>query len=157
MVDESDTARKRDDPGVPPTDGGDATVGVRMVRRLTPTLAICCAATAVAVGGAIADWGKEAPYQSSAAAAPAPPAAGGGAALTIKDFTFSALTVPAGATVTVTNADGQAHSVTANDKSFDTKVIDGGGTATFVAPGAAGAYAIHCTIHPTMKGTVTVT
>ncbi len=152
-MDESDTPRKRDDPGVPPTDGGDATVGVCMVRRLTPTLAICCAATAVAVGGAITDWGKDTAYQPPAAAA----AADGKAALTIQGFAFSPVTVAAGATVEVTNRDGVPHTVTADDAAFDTKTIDGGGTATFVAPTQPGEYAIHCNIHASMHGTVTVT
>jgi plastocyanin len=155
MVDESDRRRKRDDPRIPPTDGGDATVGVRMVRRLTPTLAICIAATGVAVGGAITDWGKERPYQSAAPAAAA--TADGKATLTIQGFAFSPLTVAAGATVEVANRDGAPHSVTADDKSFDTKIVDGGGTATFVAPSQPGDYAIHCTVHSSMHGTVTVT
>jgi plastocyanin len=124
-----------------------------MVRRLTPTLAICCAAAAVAIGGAVADWGKGPARRSPAAAV----STDGTPALKIEDFAFSELTVAAGATVEVTNADGAPHTVTADDGSFDTKTIDGGGTATFVAPDAPGAYAIHCTIHASMKGTVTVT
>ena len=135
------------------SDGDDTTLGVRMVRRLTPTLAICCAATAVAVGGAVADWGKGPVRRAPAAVV----SDDGKPALKIKDFAFSALTVPAGATVEVTNADGAPHTVTADDGSFDTKTIDGGGTASFVAPSAPGAYAIHCNIHGSMKGTVTVT
>jgi plastocyanin len=155
MVDESDTRRKRDDPGIPPTDGGDATVGVCMVRRLTPTLAICLAATGVAVGGAAADWGKEAAYKAPPAAAA--PSSDGKAALTIQGFAFSPVTAAAGATVEVTNRDGAPHSVTADEGAFDTKIVDGGGTATFVAPSQPGDYAFHCTVHSSMHGTLTVT
>jgi plastocyanin len=124
-----------------------------MVRRLTPTLAICCAATAVAVGGAAADWGKDTKYQPPAAAA----TADGKAALTIQGFAFSPVTAAAGATVEVANRDGAPHSVTADDGAFDTKIVDGGGTATFVAPSQPGDYKIHCTVHSSMHGTVTVT
>ena len=124
-----------------------------MVRRLTPTLAICCAAAAVAVGGAVADWGKDTKYQAPAAAA----SADGKVALTIQGFAFSPLTVAAGATVEVTTRDGAPHSVTADQGAFDTKLVDGGATASFVAPAQPGAYAIHCTVHASMHGTVTVT
>jgi plastocyanin len=123
-----------------------------MVQRLTPTLAICCAATAFTVGAAIADWGKD-PKQPPAAAA----TADGRPAMTVENFAFSPVSAPAGATIEVTNQDGVPHTVTADDDSFDTEVIDGGGTATFVAPSAPGEYAIHCTIHSTMQGAITVT
>ena len=91
--------------------------------------------------------------------------AGGGAsgasgtAVTIKSFSFkpSPLTVKAGATVQVSNADGTAHTVTADDKtSFDTSRIEGGASKTFTAPTKAGTYAYHCNIHDYMKGSLVV-
>lgn len=80
--------------------------------------------------------------------------------ITISGFKYSGeLTVKAGATVTVTNKDSVAHTLTdkANHK-FDTGSIDtGGGTATFTAPSTAGSYTFGCTFHPSMSGTLIVT
>jgi plastocyanin len=75
----------------------------------------------------------------------------------ISNFSFSpsSLTVKAGDTVTWTNADSVGHSATADDKSFDTGIIDTGksGTATFTK---AGTFTYHCSVHPSMKGTIIV-
>ena len=54
------------------------------------------------------------------------------------------------------NKDGVAHTVTADDGSFDVKV-GAGSTATFTAPATAGTYQFHCKIHSSMHGTLTVT
>jgi plastocyanin len=86
--------------------------------------------------------------------------AGGGdeeATLTISDFTFSDLEVAPGTEVTVVNEDDAPHTATADDDSFDTGNIDGGAEGSFTAPDEPGDYAIHCEVHPDMKGTVTVT
>ncbi|MFI1093614.1 cupredoxin domain-containing protein [Streptomyces sp. NPDC020917] len=79
--------------------------------------------------------------------------------LIIQSFAFRPTTLPVapGAVVTVTNADQTAHTVTANSSgAFDTGTIAPGRTVTFTAPKATGTYAYHCTIHPFMKGTLTV-
>jgi plastocyanin len=79
------------------------------------------------------------------------------ATITIKTFKFGdPITVKAGATVTVKNADMTTHTVLADDKSFDTGDIAGGSDATFVAPNA-GTYEFHCNIHNYMRGTLNVT
>lgn len=92
---------------------------------------------------------------STEAAAPAGTA---GDTITIKDFTFapSPLQAAPGATIKVSNSDSTAHTVTADDKAFDTGSIDAGGNATFTAPTAPGTYAFHCNIHSTMKGSIRV-
>jgi plastocyanin len=63
--------------------------------------------------------------------------------------------VTAGTTVEWTNNDPLAHSVTADDGSWDSGLIQPGHTwrRTFTQPGT---YAYHCTPHPFMKGTVVV-
>jgi len=77
--------------------------------------------------------------------------------IVIKNFLFSPapLQAKAGVAVTVTNADDTAHTVTADDKSFDTGDIDGGakGTITIAKPGK---YAYHCDIHNYMTGVIEV-
>lgn len=68
----------------------------------------------------------------------------------IKSFSFqpASITVPAGATVTWTNRDSVAHTVTADDGSFKSPSIAGNGgkyERTFSEPGT---YKYHCTPHP---------
>ncbi|MFQ4150170.1 cupredoxin domain-containing protein [Arthrobacter sp. LAPM80] len=63
--------------------------------------------------------------------------------------------VPAGATISVMNMDAQAHTVTADDGSFDV-VVKPGSNVTFTAPKKPGAYTYHCTYHSSMHGTLVV-
>ncbi|WP_030901569.1 cupredoxin domain-containing protein [Streptomyces sp. NRRL F-5126] len=94
---------------------------------------------------------------ASSAASSAP--AAGKATITIDNFHFKPpkLTVRAGSTVTVTNKDSTDHTVTATGSgSFDTGHIAPGATKTFKAPAKAGSYPYDCSIHPFMKGTLTV-
>jgi plastocyanin len=79
-----------------------------------------------------------------------------GATIAIANFKFSAVTVAAGATVTVSNNDPTTHTVSADNGSFSVKV-PGGKSATFVAPSTPGTYKFHCMIHSTMHGVLTVT
>ena len=89
----------------------------------------------------------------SSTSAPTPQAA----TITIAGFKFTGpLTVPAGATVTVSNTDGVDHTVTADTGgSFDVSV-PAGQTVTFTAPSTAGTFKYHCSIHPQMHGTLIV-
>jgi plastocyanin len=80
-----------------------------------------------------------------------------GTTLEIFGFAFSALSVPAGATVTIDNADSTTHTVTADDGSSFDVTVDGGATASLTAPSEPGRYAYHCSIHGSMKGTLDVT
>jgi len=92
---------------------------------------------------------------NAAPAAAATPAAAP-AVMTIADFGFSPLTVTPGATVTVTNADGVPHTVTAVGGEFASRLIDPGASVAFVAPTQPGIYAFVCDFHPTMQGTLVV-
>jgi plastocyanin len=75
------------------------------------------------------------------------------------------LTVAAGTTLLVANVGGKPHSLTADDGSFDTGIIDPGaeggrfaGKNASVTLNQAGTFKFHCEIHPAaMKGTITVT
>jgi plastocyanin len=82
-------------------------------------------------------------------------AAGGSVAIQDLAFQPNALTVPVGSTVTWTNNDSTQHTVTADDGSFDSGILQQGGTfsQTFAT---AGTFAYHCTIHDSMTGTITV-
>lgn len=70
-------------------------------------------------------------------------------------FTPPTLTVAVGQTVTFTNDDDDAHTVTATDGSFDSKGLDTNGVwrHAFTKPGT---YAYFCELHPFMKGTIVV-
>ena len=90
--------------------------------------------------------------QSAAASAPA-----AGPAVTIKDFAFNPATIQAkvGDTITWTNSDSTAHTVTLDDKSVDSGNV--APSATFShAFTQAGTFTYHCEIHKQMKGTITV-
>ncbi|HEX3457581.1 MAG TPA: cupredoxin family copper-binding protein [Candidatus Baltobacteraceae bacterium] len=65
------------------------------------------------------------------------------------------LTIAAGQTVTFTNRDDDAHTVTSNTGAFDSKGIDTGQIwrYTFTKPGS---YAYFCALHPFMKATIVV-
>ena len=65
------------------------------------------------------------------------------------------LVIGMNSTVTWVNQDSVPHTVTANDKSFDSGAINAGKswTYTFTLPGT---YSYYCSYHPWMKGTVIV-
>lgn len=76
----------------------------------------------------------------------------------IEAFMFqpTALTVPVGTTVTWTNYDPVAHTVTDVDQLWDSGLFETPGTfaKTFTEPGT---YTYYCIPHPTMIGTIEVT
>lgn len=76
----------------------------------------------------------------------------------IKDFAFSPpeVTVSPGAKVMVLNQDTATHTVTANDKAFDTGNVAPSQTGEFTAPSTPGSYPFRCTPHPYMTGTLIV-
>ncbi|MBA3728383.1 MAG: cupredoxin domain-containing protein [Actinobacteria bacterium] len=76
----------------------------------------------------------------------------------IQGFVFRppTLDVPAQTEITWVNRDATSHTVTARDGSFDSDILDGGGTfsAGFDVPGE---FAYFCKIHPGMEGVIRVT
>jgi plastocyanin len=79
------------------------------------------------------------------------------AMIMIKSFAYTGTTkVAPGTTVTVMNADSEAHTVTADTGgAFDVK-IDPGASATFTAPSKPGTYPYPCSYHATMHGVLRV-
>ncbi len=82
---------------------------------------------------------------------------GGGAAVTMKSFAFdpATVTIKVGETVTWTNQDSATHTVVGDNNEFKSGDLANGATFSFKFD-AAGTYAYHCSIHPSMKGTVVV-
>jgi plastocyanin len=75
----------------------------------------------------------------------------------ISGFAFdpATLTVMEGDTVTWTNLDQVAHTVTADDASWDSGTLNHGESWSHTFD-ASGTWDYHCTIHPMMTGTVIV-
>ncbi len=115
-------------------------------------------ATILAILGALALSACAAAPSGSApsATAGASPTGGGGAAsVTIKGFAFSpaTLTVRTGTTVTFTNGDSAAHTITSGagrtkDGKFDRPIA--GGATTTITFDAPGTYAYFCALHSSM-------
>ena len=83
--------------------------------------------------------------------------AGSSNKVNISNFAFSSatLTVVAGTTVTWTNNDGTAHTVTADDNSYTSSSLAKGATYSHTYS-TAGTYTYHCQFHTMMMGTITV-
>lgn len=98
--------------------------------------------------------------QASPAASPAASSAAqtsGKTAVAIKGFAFNpgSVSVAVGTTVTWTNQDSTAHTVTANDGSFDSGPVQPGSSFSHTFT-KAGTVAYHCKIHPSMTATIIV-
>ena len=107
------------------------------------------------------DPARRRPTHRRHAATTTPPTTAAPAAanvVSIADFAFDApmLEVPVGTTVEWVNNDSFAHSVVAEDGSFQSEDLAPGDrfTFTFTTPGS---FAYLCGIHPSMRGTIVVT
>jgi plastocyanin len=83
-------------------------------------------------------------------------AASGGAGVTIKNRQYSQSgDLKANTAFTVTNSDGATHTLTDDGGTFSVQ-ISGNGTAPLTVK-TPGTYKVHCEIHSSMHGTITVT
>ncbi len=138
-----------------------ATVGLATCAVLL--LAACSSSAATTAPSAVASAAP--PVEVSAAASA--PAAGGAAcsqsadagqvAVAVKGFAFGPADIGAkvGQIVTFNNGDSAPHTATLDDGSCSTGTISSG-SADGLLFSVAGSYPFHCKIHPTMKGTITV-
>ncbi len=122
----------------------------------SPRLSLSLAAViaVVALGPFLSACGSSS--KSGASEAPAGGVSVPADTIVIKDFKFNVpASVKVGATVTVMNQDMTAHTVTANDRSFDTGPIQPG-TSKSITVGKAGEVPFHCDIHDYMTGALKV-
>ena len=107
---------------------------------------------------AFAACGEDGGSSSRSAGGGATGGAGAGQTVVIKDFKFEPanLKVASGTKVTVKNEDGAAHTLTADDRSFDTGNIEGNGQKEITAS-KAGQVTYKCDIHQYMTGVIQVT
>ena len=77
---------------------------------------------------------------------------------TVGGFKWGPVTAKVGDVITWTNTDAAAHKVGLDDGSctMSGDIAGNGGKASLVFS-AAGTYPFHCTIHSSMKGTITIT
>lgn len=125
-----------------------------MNARVTSTLGALLAAAALTACG-------------SSYSAPTTPTqtTGGTATLTITivgmngslSFTPNPSSIVAAQSVAFRNADTTTHQIVGDTGSFDTGALAPGATSAPITMSAAGAYPYHCSIHPTMVGTLNVT
>ena len=129
----------------------------RHARLARPLAALAIAV--IAVGSAGCGDDKKDTTAATTAGNGAAASGTAGSAIAIKDFEFSPdpLEAKAGATITVKNDDSTAHTLTADDKSFDTGELDGGASGKLTLADEAGTVAYHCEIHDFMKGSIKVT
>ncbi|MDQ6778198.1 MAG: plastocyanin/azurin family copper-binding protein [Actinomycetota bacterium] len=89
----------------------------------------------------------------------AAPASGGpitqGVTIDFQSFTPTQLDVLSGDTVNWSNQSVRSHTVTADDSSFNSGIVFGGGSFSHTF-NAVGTYTYHCSIHPMMTGEVDV-
>ena len=85
------------------------------------------------------------------------PVASGGNSVSIANFAFSptSITIKVGATITWTNNDSVAHTVTSDSGVFDSGNLAAGKSYTYTFS-KAGTFPYHCAVHPSMKASVIV-
>jgi plastocyanin len=134
-----------------PTGMTDPSAGMRPLRKRTT-------AAVVVLGVALAVAACSSGGSSSSSSGSAGGNTGGSHSITIKNFAFSpgTLTVTAGTTVTVTNDDQVAHTLTGKTGGFATGDIAAGQSKTFAVPKSPGTYSYFCSIHQYMSGTLVV-
>ncbi len=127
-----------------------------MTAHLRLVLGIVC--TVLLILACMTAGCNSSPAPASPAATPA--SSVGGSTITIRNFAFdpSALTVKTGTTVTWVNNDSPPHAIASDAGSpaaFSSDSLSTGASYqfTFSQPGT---YTYHCSIHPSMKGTVIV-
>jgi plastocyanin len=136
------------------------------MRRLATTFLILASALAFAACGASGSGsGGSTPPDASA-----PAASDGGSAAACEVVTTAGdvsgtiagnafdpadVTATSGQVVAFSNEDSVPHTFTLDDGSCDTGQIANGASGA-IKFSAAGSYPFHCTVHPSMKGTVTV-
>lgn len=130
---------------------------IRHGRARFAAVAAACAVALTTLAGCSDDGGGGG--GGSATKSAASPTTGAQTQVTIDNFKFqpASLTVAPGTKITVVNKDTTTHTLTATKgATFDTGDLAPGKSATITAPSKAGAFPYDCSIHPFMKGTLTV-
>lgn len=131
------------------------------MRAIRTTSAVVAAALLVAAcgGGGPTSGTSVAVDATSPPATCSEPAAGTAADVDagVSGNTWGPVTASVGDVITWTNSDAAPHKVALDDGSctMSANIAGGGGTASLVF-NVAGSFPFHCTVHPSMKGTITI-
>jgi plastocyanin len=126
-------------------------------RRRLAVLALLAIGGLIAVGCGGSSNNNQSGSPTTTAASTTTGGASGGSTATIQNFAFhpATLNAKAGQRATWSNDDSTAHTVTADNGSFDSGNLSPGKTfSTTLA--RSGTLKYHCSIHPFMQGTVSV-
>jgi plastocyanin len=132
--------------------------------RLAVLSAVIMSAIACGSGGPSSTPAPSPAPAPSPSPSPAPPPVGSAASVTIpvgaerlgdRAFVPGSLDVAVGTTVTWVNTDAVAHTSTSDAEGWSSGIVSPGGqfSSTFQT---AGRFPYHCSIHPSMVGTVVV-
>lgn len=123
----------------------------------TPGPRSTSAGPADAVSTVLTPYATSTPAPGTPVAVIQTPAASAANQIKIQDFGFTppTLSIAVGTQVSWINNGPSNHTVTANDGSFDSGTIQRNASFNFTFS-KAGTFAYHCSIHPTMTATITV-
>jgi plastocyanin len=128
-----------------------------MVGGIALVISACSSSGGGGSSAAASAAGAPSAAASAAGAACAEASGNGTVAVSVKDFSFEPSTINAkvGDTITFSNTGNAPHNATLDTGGCATPTISPGKSdgLTFTAPGS---YPFHCSIHPQMKGTITV-
>ena len=130
----------------------------RRSRRMAATVPVLLALALILVVAVLAAGCGGSTSSTTTAGTPATTSGNSaGAQVVLKGFAFdpASITIKAGESVTWTNQDSPTHTITADNGEFDSGNIASGAKYSFTFA-KAGTYPYHCSIHPSMKGTVVV-
>jgi plastocyanin len=134
----------------------------RRIRRAllaAPACALVLATAACGGSGGASSAGTSSAMSSMSSGAASASSGTAATDTTIHIEKFAYQTPPSvspGATVSVMNMDGEAHTVTADSGNAFDVMATPGKTVTFTAPSTPGRYAFHCTYHSNMHGVLVV-
>ncbi len=124
-----------------------ATMSAMRTPRLLAAVALCAAAGSL---------GACASRTSSVRAGVLTDPTAAGNTIVLRQYSFATVKVDPGVTVTVLNRDASPHALSAEDGSFDTGRIPGGGSVSFTAPTKPGIYEYADSLHTYARGTLIV-
>jgi plastocyanin len=135
-----------------------------MRHLFSPRLALLLAVAILpSCGGSSSSPAPSTPSSPTATTTPAPPAAAADLTITIAgdrgqmSFSPADATMKVGQTVAWRNADTDIHTATQDQGKFNTNTVNRGTTSQPITMSTAGTFSYHCSFHPGMVASLTVT